>query len=150
MLCEYKVTELPNGKYLHECQRENCGRKVILTTNRFVSKCKSGPEYSQPKSTLWRLGHFTTEAISHFLNGSPTCTQEEIDTRLAICAGTEPSGYKDKCEHFVVKDPLEPKIGVCNECGCNISQDIKYLNALGWRDRKCPKDKWGIIPSSGV
>lgn len=78
---------------------------------------------------LLKASNFTVAAISHFLKGNPTCTQEEIDQRFTICKS---------CKLFT---------GVAcahKRCGCNINDQQIYLNKLAWKDQACPLEKWGI------
>jgi hypothetical protein len=63
------------------------------------------------------------------LNGSPTCSQEEIDRRLAICK---------QCTYFTGDSCAHKR------CGCNINDQQIYLNKLAWADQKCPIEKWGV------
>jgi hypothetical protein len=81
-----------------------------------------------------RLANFSRAAVAHALNGSPTCSQDQIDQRLAICRG---------CEKFQ-PDMEHPDLGVCTDskCGCKLRREEKYLNKLAWADQECPLGKW--------
>ena len=85
-------------------------------------------ERMNPPSFSKRLKKFTLDAIKHIGKGMPTCTQEEIDERLAICG---------ECKWF--------KGGTCLKCGCACTKNKKFLNKLAWADQKCPIGKWGEI-----
>lgn len=86
-----------------------------------------------------RLANFTKAAISHAINGSPTCSQEQIDDRISICR---------TCPYFIKNAENNGETGICGHmgCGCNINTEVKYLNKLAWRDSDCPIGKWHIIP----
>lgn len=84
---------------------------------------------------LAKLTNFSKAAISHIVKGSPSCTQEQIDTRLAICK---------ECPLFQIASN-NPDVGSCNACGCNINKENKFLNKLAWADQECPKGKWGRL-----
>ncbi len=83
-------------------------------------------------SFLKRLTNFTVALAEHVKNGSPTCSQEVINERLAICA---------KCSYFN---------GVAcrhKNCGCNVNKQKKFFNKLSWADQKCPDDppRWDKV-----
>lgn len=92
------------------------------------------PVSTASSSLAGRAFSFTIAAIKHVVAGMPTCTQEQIDDRLAICRGTETLA---KCSSF-------NGIG-CNECGCNCSDSATFLNKLAWADQECPLKKWLAI-----
>jgi hypothetical protein len=83
---------------------------------------------SKEMNILLKAKNFTVAAIAHLLNGSPTCTQEEIDYRFSIC---------EKCNFFTGIACADKR------CGCNINDQRIYLNKLAWADQSCPQDKWG-------
>lgn len=85
-----------------------------------------------------RLANFTVAAIAHELRGAPTCSQEQIDQRLAICQA---------CPLFKPSQDDRSK-GVCTheKCGCSAGREAKYLNKLAWADQQCPLGNW---PSLG-
>lgn len=93
-------------------------------------------------ANAYKLLHFSKDAIAHFLNGNPTCSQRQIDERYSICA---------KCDNFV-KIGNSEKYGYCNSvdakgCGCNIKDTKVYLNLLAWADKSCPANppKWEAV-----
>lgn len=91
---------------------------------------KAGCGKTKPPSLLRKAANFGVAAISHAMKGNPTCTQEQIDARLAICA---------TCEDNVN--------GECRECGCPLVRERIYLSKVAWADQSCPKKppKWGPI-----
>lgn len=81
-----------------------------------------------------RLTNFSLAAIKHVMAGMPTCTDEEINQRYAVCRG---------CKLFrPAKD--NPDVGHCRhkDCGCSVSQESKFVSKLAWRDQDCPLGKW--------
>lgn len=56
------------------------------------------------------------------------CTQEEINSRLAIC---------DTCEYY--------ENNSCLQCGCAISRNAVYSNKLAMKSKSCPIGKWKAI-----
>ena len=57
-----------------------------------------------------------------------TCSDEQIEDRLAICNG---------CEHY--------KEDACELCGCRIVRENNYMNKLSHKSAACPINKWGPI-----
>lgn len=128
-LCE--LYESPEG---WRCR--NCDQQPVKLATRFKRYCG---QVVQPPSPARRLANFSLAAINHFVAGSPTCSQEQIDARLAICQA---------CPLFI-RDKSNPDVGVCGhkECGCNLTNTQRYLNALAWSDKSCPDDppRWNKL-----
>ena len=59
--------------------------------------------------------------------GMPQASPAEIDRRWAICQA---------CELF------DGSICAHKSCGCNVSNEQKFLNKLAWAEQKCPAGKW--------
>lgn len=78
-------------------------------------------------STAKRIVNFSKAIVHHSIEGAPRCMQEEIDERMLICRD---------CPLF------NGKICTHNSCGCNVSNENKFLNKLAWKDQKCPLSKW--------
>lgn len=57
-----------------------------------------------------------------------TCTDEQVNARLAICT---------TCEHY--------KDNMCELCGCKIVRENNYMNKLSHKSASCPINKWGPI-----
>lgn len=80
-----------------------------------------------------RLANFTVAAIKHVIAGAPTCDDETIAARLAVCR---------TCEKFR-PDENNPEIGACALCGCPASDLLpRFISKLAWADQTCPLDKW--------
>ena len=146
-LCEFETTELAPGRFHHKCK--NCGCERDGTTPRRVKECKvagqacaitpplPAPVYIQPlPSIAKRLLNFSRASISHVLAGCPTCTDEQIAERYAICRGCE----------LHRQHPDNPAIGYCSHptCGCTITIE-GFVSKLAWADQQCPLGKWPAI-----
>lgn len=102
-----------------------CGRKAGTTL----------PQNFMPPlpSLRKRLANFTVAAIQHVIAGAPTCDDETIAARLAVCRG---------CEKFR-PDENNPAIGACSMCGCPSSDLLpRFISKIAWADQKCPLDNW--------
>lgn len=108
---------------------EKCGRKARKSTTK--ANCSFGVE---KPSVVTQVSNFLPALANHVLSGSPKCTQEEIEGRLAICR---------ECPLFVANTCLH------NSCGCTISDKQTFFNKLAWADQKCPLSKWIAISPSG-
>jgi len=88
----------------------------------------------KPPSLLQRIINFTAAATQHAIAGNPVVTEEVLQERLKICQG---------CELF--KRNQNEVGGVCTHenCGCNIKDNLTYLNKIAWADQQCPIGKWG-------
>ncbi len=108
---------------------------------RVMRLCRPAGSYvPTPPSLGRRLLNFGAAAIGHHLNGSPTCTQDEIDARLAVCR---------ECPLWLA-DPNNADLGTCthSECGCAGGRFQRYLNKLAWRDQNCPAGLWPKLRAS--
>jgi len=109
-----------------------CGLRAPKLAVRPVANCRghgglpSPP--SQPPSFLTRVSNFATSAVKHVAAGAPRCTDEEVASRHAICAG---------CEYFDGKS--------CTKCGCPVSRERAYISKLSWAGESCPVGKWGPV-----
>lgn len=77
-----------------------------------------------------RVCTFVKSLYFHIAMGLPKSTQEQINTRHAICVS---------CEHF------NRTKSECYICGCNISTKKQFLNKLAWADQECPVGKWNKL-----
>ena len=109
---------------------------------RMCSAVPRGPKRPPMPPLFQRLANFSRAAIAHALSGNPTCSQAQIDERLAICRA---------CEKFK-PDTDRPDLGVCthSKCGCKVRREEKYLNKLAWADQECPLGKWKRVDQSAV
>jgi hypothetical protein len=90
----------------------------------------------KPKpNIIQKATNFIPALTNHLWNGSPKCTQEQIEQRLTICKEC-PLFVGNSCSH--------------NSCGCSINDKQVFLNKLYWADQKCPLDKWDVVSGSGV
>jgi hypothetical protein len=138
MGCQFTTIKLRDGRYKHVSK---CGVKAFTTSPAYWRECGCGavpspslPIKTEPPRQARRLLNFTVAAIQHFRAGMPTCTQEEIDARIAVCHGCEL--YKPSADN--------PDVGHCRHksCGCGITREARFVSKLAWRDQKCPLGKW--------
>lgn len=113
-----KCTNCPLATSAESCRGERNAR--------FCERANpKSPDHSP--SFLRKLANFTVAFVEHVAAGVPMATDEQKNTRLAICQA---------CEHFVN--------GGCRKCGC--SMDIK----ASWAEQACPLDppKWGPVTAT--
>ena len=81
-----------------------------------------------------RLLNFTVAAVSHFLQGMPTCTDQQMAERIAICR---------QCPLFLRRS-IDSDMGVCSheKCGCPLTEERKFISKIGWASQHCPVGKW--------
>ena len=111
---------------------KNCGLTLPIENIRVNCKARR-PVDNSPPSMLKKIVNFVSAAANHAVLGNPTVSPEILEKRLAICRG---------CELF--KPNQSDAGGVCthNSCGCNIKDNVQYLNKLAWADQECPLKKW--------
>lgn len=90
---------------------------------------------------LQRVLNFTAAATKHALAGNPVVSEEVLKERLAICQA---------CPLFKLNQNAVGGVCTHESCGCNVKDNISYLNKIAWADQKCPltPPKWD--KSSGV
>jgi hypothetical protein len=122
----------PSGGYT--C--ENCG--LTLPRGDIKANCKATlndlPPNTESPSLLQRAWNFGKAAINHVLAGNPVVPEEVMKARLDICRS---------CPLF---KPNHNQVGgVCthSSCGCNIQDNLDYLNKIAWADQECPIKRWG-------
>lgn len=77
--------------------------------------------------------NFIKSLFNHIRTGMKKSSKKETSKRFDICRA---------CEFFIpIENHLELK-GMCEICGCNLSDKKILMNKLAWKDQKCPKDKW--------
>lgn len=119
----------PNDKGTFTCP--NCDTTVpIPGVNSNCMKSDNTP------SVLNRAVNFTTAATKHALAGNPVVTESQMKERLSIC---------QSCPLFKLNQNAVG--GVCTHasCGCNIQDNLNYLNKIAWADQECPIGKWGKV-----
>jgi len=81
------------------------------------------PVKEQRKPSILEKGaNFIKSAAKHVAGGMKIVSQEEMDRRMAICAG---------CEFFTGGD--RPR---CSKCGCHLKIKTR------WESAHCPINKW--------
>ena len=80
---------------------------------------------------IWIRGLNYSKAMARWVSaGFPMCTQEQIESRLAICQGCLLL-VNDICTH--------------EKCGCNCSDKNHALNKLAIATERCPEGKWVAV-----
>ena len=109
-----------------------CGQKATVDApepiyHRCVSEERGSPGW------LARLDNFRNALAAHIAAGMPTCSQQQIDERFAIC---------ESCSLF--------NGSICRHasCGCNVGRQDKFLNKLAWADQSCPLGKWSALTAA--
>lgn len=118
-----------DGKFI--CQE--CGLRV--PRQNIKANCKVKNKGYTPPSLPERIQNFTISAVKHAAAGNPKVPEHIMKERLAICK---------ECPLFKPND--NDVGGVCTHstCGCNIKDNMEYLNKLAWADQKCPVDRWNV------
>ena len=105
-----------------------------------IRRVSQQPKRKKPKKTpgpIRRAANFAKAGAKHICSGSPKASLAVIQERFAICAG---------CDSF---QPTGEGTGLCTEitCGCNLANDKRPVNKLGWADQECPLaiKKWGRV-----
>ena len=126
--CKFKVDPDKSGWF--KC--ELCG---YPTQYGHAQRLCDGPtNKEQGPSLLQRIVNFTAAATKHSIAGNPVVDELILKQRLEICKS---------CPLF--KPNANEVGGVCTHesCGCNIQDNLNYLNKIAWADQECPIGKWG-------
>lgn len=105
------------------CKCSVCGYKT--------KHCKAfrqcGPSIAQ------KVVNFLAASTKHAIAGNPVVREEVMKQRLEICRA---------CPLF--KANGNEVGGVCthSSCGCNIQDNLNYLNKIAWADQECPIGSW--------
>lgn len=107
------------------------------------ANCKgSSKVVNKPPKLINKVANFVAAATQHAIAGNPTVTEEQMKARLVICQG---------CELFKLNKNAVGGVCTHETCGCNIQDNLNYLNKIAWADQECPIGKWGKeTPNSGV
>lgn len=135
--CEFIKLE-NSEKYI--CKYKGCGR--IVPTPNVKANCKSSLEQIsnesndiKPPPLLNRIVNFIAAASKHAIAGNPVVSEEVLNKRLEICKN---------CPSKLFKPNTNTVGGVCTHqsCGCNIQDNVTYLNKIAWADQECPEGHW--------
>lgn len=140
-MCQFEWLELGRKFRCSRCGMTDTCSNPAMQLHRIHMVCKVGNAGYKPAPKgpplYKRLANFTVAAIGHVMAGMPTCTQEQIDERLAVC---------QDCELFK-PSKADPQKGVCTHstCGCSLGREGKFISKLGWSDSSCPLEKWPAL-----
>lgn len=101
--------------------KQRKGKRIICSCGEAI-----GP------NSIQKIFNFTLATIKHVSKGIPTCTDEQIQKRLAICK---------ECVYFTGSNCIHKR------CGCNINDQQRFLNKLAWADQECPDGRWKQVPT---
>lgn len=107
-----------------------CGREVFSEDGPppLICSVPSASLTEAPElSFATKIKNFAIAASSHISNGAKLCSDEQIENRYKICQG---------CVHFVNSS--------CNQCGCPVLRNKKFISKLSWASSECPIGKWGV------
>lgn len=131
MNCSWKKPKRRKGRWVYTCRV--CDKPPVRLLRLFEDPAQllrtCTGELKLP-STLRRIGNFSIASVKHMLRGLPTCSQEQIDARIAEGCEQCPGGfYKD---------------GVCHhpKCGCPMNKQQAFILAVAWKDKTCPIGAW--------
>lgn len=139
----------PNNNGTYTCEycglvfskniRKNC-TKFMTHDSSFYATLQNAIQHQQEPSLLQKAWNFGKSALNHAIAGNPTVPEETMKERLEICRS---------CPLF---KPNQNQVGgVCTHstCGCNIQDNLDYLNKIAWADQECPVQKWGKYVQDG-
>lgn len=130
IICNFIFDE---ATQLFVCSR--CGAKTKFDGARRICEVQPPSEpQPEPPPLLQRIINFAAAAAKHAIAGNPVVTEEQLKQRLDIC---------QQCPLF--KRNQTDVGGVCthSSCGCNVQDNLDYLNKIAWADQECPIGKWG-------
>lgn len=108
-----------------------CGNPIRTKQTDPTKIIRTCGKQSKP-NIFTKAKNFTKAVVGHVMAGAPSCTQAQIDNRLAICQG---------CDFF----DGNPESASCRKCGCNLSRQKNFLNKLYMADQSCPVRRWTRI-----
>lgn len=114
----------------------NCGTTVPIRgvqANCIVQPTKSVVTQQEP-SLLQKAWNFGKSALNHAIAGNPTVPEETMKERLEICRS---------CPLFKLNHNQVGGVCTHSSCGCNIQDNLDYLNKIAWADQECPIQRWG-------
>jgi hypothetical protein len=114
---------------------EKCGYIIRESLKNAVRECVPIEQPQFGPNLVRRIANFTFAVGKHLYKGMPTCSQEELDKRLGICK---------ECPLFK-NNGLTGGICTHESCGCNVQDEVVFLNKLAWSDQVCPIGQWSKI-----
>jgi hypothetical protein len=140
MDCNFQFWEKDKntGRDLFVCTK--CGYVTEIAHAKRNCVKISQPQYDRAPNLLRKIGNFSHALGGHLYKGMPTVSQSELDERLKIC---------QECP-LLRKEGLVGGVCTHENCGCNIKDEVTFLNKIAWADQECPIGKWGKIEKSGV
>lgn len=114
----------------------NCGTTVPIQNVQAYCMVQHtvDKQVQQEPSLLQKAWNFGKSALNHALAGNPTVPEETMKERLEICRS---------CPLFKLNHNQVGGVCTHSSCGCNIQDNLDYLNKIAWADQECPIQRWG-------
>ena len=137
MKCVFRLESSDAEWNNHKCIACGYEMRARSADPRKVHRVCGMPD-NRPPGWGQKLANFSIAAIKHVYRGSPSCADEEIADRHAICKGC----------HLFEPEADNPEVGRCSHasCGCKVYGVAKFVSKLAWRDQTCPLEKWPELP----
>ena len=126
-----QVESFPIEESLLSQVKEQRERIAAGNTSPVVTVAQTAEEHQPEPPPIWIRGLNYSKAMARWVSaGFPMCTQEQIESRLAICQRC-PLLANDICTH--------------EKCGCNCNDLNHALNKLAISTESCPEGKWSAV-----
>lgn len=135
MHCDFLITELPNGAYLHKCQNQSCTlgdrvrekpglRRVCNGERDALDVAQTG---AQRLGITWGDARHYTRALARWAAaGFPTRDQADVERILHECC--------ELCDAYVD--------GRCSDCRCRVNEGPAITNKIRMATEHCPRNRW--------
>lgn len=133
--CIFIYKKEHNGRSLYECSK--CGYLTYYENAERQCVPMVQSQFGEPSLTR-KIGNFSFAMAKHLYKGMPTVTEAQLNERLKIC---------HECPLFKQSQGLVSGVCTHESCGCNIGDEVNFLNKIAWADQKCPIGRWKEIES---
>lgn len=132
---EHNYCKFIFNEQIGKCKCYDCGYETIYCNAKKYCLSKPQPQLERP-SLINRVTNFVAAVTQHAIAGNPTVSEKTMKERLAICK---------ECPLFKLNTNAVGGVCTHETCGCNVQDNLNYLNKIAWADQKCPIDKWGKV-----
>lgn len=132
IFCNFKLIDTNNISDTYICN--NCDYKLVVDNGselpyipcrRYIIETNINRKITRNIPIYKKIKNFAYALIKHIMGGAKRTTMSERQKRLEICKS---------CEFF---DGY-----ACQQCGCPITQQAKFISKLDWANQHCPINKW--------
>lgn len=132
IFCSFTLIDTNNISDTYVC--DNCDYKLVVDNGaeipyipcrRHILQTQIHKNASIKISFYKKVSNFLYALIKHILGGAKRTSMSERQKRLDICK---------ICEFFDGHS--------CQQCGCPITQQAKFISKLDWANQHCPINKW--------